>query len=224
MPSNSKRQIVRRRKRRSPPKCVNLSRFQTVPDSVIVKMRYHQYILIDPATGLAGNHLFRANSIHDPDQTTAGTQPSGHDEWQQFYHHYTVLGSKCSARFISQQNNASQGTALVGVGLQSDTTLDADADNIIQRRDTKFKYMTGLQAGGGRLVTNKVNVRDFMGVKDVSDNNNLKATFGSTPGEQMFYNVFLAPMVGSSDISSTTVAVTIDYIVLLTERKDLLAS
>lgn len=195
-----------------------------IADKTIVKMRYHESISINPVTGLAGYYIFRANSINDPNQTGTGHQPMSHDEWANFYAHYTVLGSKITAQFVSQDDTPTAGTALVGVGLQRTNSPIADLDQVIERRDARTKIMTSGNARQMVTVQNWFSAKKFFGYKDIGDSAETRTGFGSNPNDEAFFNIFVAPVDNSSDVASTVVSVTIDYIVQLTERKDLLKS
>lgn len=196
-----------------------------MPDTVMVKLRYHTNILLDPSVGLAANHFFRANGIYDPDETGSGHQPMGMDQWATFYNHFQVLGSRCTARFVSQADAAASGTALAGVGLQRDTTAVTNPDAVVEARDANTRIMTSANAKQEISVSRNFSAKRFFGVKDVRDNDHLQGLCsGSDPGQTAYFNVFLAPLVGSADVVSSTVSVLIEYIVLFKERKELPSS
>lgn len=196
-----------------------------MPDTVMVKLRYHTNILLDPAAGLAANHFFRANGIYDPDYTGVGHQPMGMDQWAAFYQHFQVLGSRLTARFVSQSDAASTGTALAGVGLQRSATSVASVDSVVEARDANTRIMTSANAKQDITVTRNFSAKRFFGVKDVRDNDHLQGLCsGSDPAQVAYFNVFLAPLVSSADVASTTVSVLIEYIVLFKERNELPSS
>lgn len=222
MPPRSKAK-PRRKNRKKEPRLV-IQRSPVIADSQMVTMRYHESVLINPAAGLAGNYIFRANSIFDPNYTGAGHQPIGHDEWAVFYNKYAVVKSTIKASFVSQNDVASTGTALVGIGLQHDTFLEANPDTIIERRDATTKVMTALSAQGVATVVGKSYTPDrFFMTKHLVDDPQLRAAFNMNPTADAYYNVFMAPLVGA-DVASTAVSVVIDYTVLLTDRTDLTGS
>lgn len=206
--------------RKKPSRAVVINR-PVVPDTTIVKMRYHSTVSINPITGLAGNHLFRCGSIFDPDYTSTGHQPYGHDEWTQFYNHYCVIGSKCTAKFVTLGTVGAEHTAICGVGLQRDTSLVSTPDLIVERRDASYKILTNMNANQTATVMKCFSPKKFHGYKDMGDSAETRTAVGANPSDDAYFNVFVSPLLGSHDVSPVLVSVTIDYIVKLMERKDL---
>lgn len=64
-----------------------------IADQQVVKLRYN----IDYQDGQTTNpyldHVFRGNSVYDPDYSLTGHQPNGYPEWVQLYDLCTVVGS-----------------------------------------------------------------------------------------------------------------------------------
>lgn len=193
-----------------------------IADSLIVTMRYHTTILIDPVAGVGGYHTFRANSINDPDQTAVGHQPMAHDQYSNFYAHYTVIGSKLTAKFVSQDTSETMGSGYCGVGLIRDlSAVSTDADELIERRDNSMGIMTTSGAKQYCTITKGYSPKRFFGYNNMTDSAQTRTAFGSNPTDEAYFVVFLAPLMPVGDLSSTPVSVTIDYRVKLTERIDL---
>lgn len=224
-----KKGSLTRRKRRWKPK----SRAGTVivpgrilADATIVKMRYHENISIDPATGLAGSYIFRANSVFDPNFTGTGHQPLGHDEWTNFYNRYCVLGSRMTAIFSSQTTVVSSGSALVGISLKNTTVTEPDLNTLIESKKATTRMMT--TSGARQSVTVRKNFsmkKHFQVTSAAADTGLYEAALGSgNPTEQAYYHVFIAPTSSSYDVAATTVSVLIEYIVKLSDCKSLTGS
>ena len=60
---------------------------------LMVKLRYVDTITIAVASAAINNHVFRANSIFDPDLTSTGHQPLLHDLYSTLYERYRVVSS-----------------------------------------------------------------------------------------------------------------------------------
>lgn len=48
------------------------------------------FLLIPGGTTAATGHMFRLNSVYDPDYTATGHQPRGYDQWAALYAYYRV--------------------------------------------------------------------------------------------------------------------------------------
>jgi len=84
-----KRRSIRRRKHR--PKLVMYNKL--LQHKVRTAMVYADTKTITPGAK-RGVHVFKMNSIFDPDYTGGGHQPAFHDRWALLYKHYRVL--RCS--------------------------------------------------------------------------------------------------------------------------------
>ena len=95
------------------------------PKTKIVKLRYVQEITLNSASGVYDVHSFRANSLFDPDYNGVGHQPSNFDRWMEIYNHYTVVGSKITAKYMPSTNPSSNAGGYFGIMLTDDSTTMA---------------------------------------------------------------------------------------------------
>lgn len=65
------------------------------------KLKYCEEITINAAVASVATHVFRTNSLYDPNSTGVGHQPMGFDEWALRYGRYVVLSSTCYMRYIN---------------------------------------------------------------------------------------------------------------------------
>lgn len=97
------------------------------PKNIITKLRYCSYGLFANTTSAAG-YNFRANSVFDPDQTSAGHQPMYFDNYAAIWNRYRVLGSEIKVIWTpsadsSGTNIPSQGGPwIVGINGTTDST------------------------------------------------------------------------------------------------------
>lgn len=193
-----------------------------VPDSKVVKLRYVDIVPINAGPTNTAVLIFRANSINDPDHALGGHQPLGHDQWANFYDHYTVIGAKITCRFTASLTSGTQGATIVGIMLKDNATTISSPRNIMEQGTSGYKVLTGANAGGTTTVTKGFSTKKFFGLKDVSDNRSLVgAAMNADPPEDAYFHVYVASIDGTSDPGITNVLVTIQYIVKLTERKAL---
>jgi len=117
-------------------------------------MRYSDTITLNPGTAAITSHVFRVNSIFDPDLTGTGHQPLLHDEYDGIYSEYRVL--KCIAKVTPiASTNAVQLPSFWGCFIDSDSTLGySSATQAIEDKDRTGSY--GLHTG---LITAQYNSR-----------------------------------------------------------------
>lgn len=200
-----------------------------IADSQLIKLRYGSLVTIDPTFGTPISHVFSANSIFDPDRTGVGHQPLGHDQWATFYDHYTVIGSKITAQFMPTGDGPTtrSNSAVCSIMLKDDTTpVTAGTEEVLEQTGVVYKYLGQGSSGAARLkLVKKFSAKKFFNITDIKDNTQLSGKMGSSnPSEEAYYHVNVAPIDNTTDPSPVQVAVLIEYIVLLSERKDLVTS
>lgn len=197
-----------------------------VPKSKMVKMRYGFFGTLNPGAGTTATWVVRANSIFDPDASGAGHQPYGHDQWQTFYNHYVVLGSKITVDAISTDATAKTGQAIASVSLQDDlTTSPSQTLSLLERPGCSYKPVGSSNASRGTRLTNTFSAKKFFGVANVNDNiDRLGAQFGANPAEGATFHITVGSIDASTDPSAVAITVVVDYICLLTERTELVES
>lgn len=202
------------------------------PSKMRTKMRYCGLVSIDPPAATAGYYIFRANSIYDPNYTlssgtTSDHQPYTHDTWATLYDHYIVLGSIMKATITSAASGTGEGV-VAGVLLDDSATfVVTDIELLMEKHYTKTALLTQSNSNKPLTLTKKFSAKRWFGVKDVVDNkSSYGANFGYNPSDSAYYGIF----VGSLDDTYTdnppkfNIAVTIDYIVELSEPKELVQS
>lgn len=199
------------------------------PKNKIVKMRY-----VDTYTAVADDVYaqvnYRANSIYDPNHLTGGHQPLGYDQWEQFYNHYVVLGSKITVQLTSGYQANNNDSVIFWSYLSDDTTLSPISTtdtSLIENGKAKYRITNGnMQIGKPIVLTTKYSAKKFFNVDDVKDNlTRLGAAFGANPTEEAYFCFGVGPISGNTNLSGRwTFLVTVDYIVEFSEPKELLQS
>lgn len=216
----SRRKLQKRRRPRRSYRAPRIS--MGVPSGAsnqqIVRMRYAETVNLTSTVGSLDSVVFRANGVFDPNHTGTGHQPMGYDQYSALFNHTIVLGSKMTCRwFIDTGANAPM---QVGSYLSDTTTVPyTTPDEFIEAKKGTARTYNGRQAQSV-ITTSKFSTRGFFKVKDVSDNvDRLGAGVGGTPSEQATYVIWFATSNGSTD--TMYCQVTIDYIVMFSEPKDL---
>lgn len=203
-------------------------RVGVVPTTSVVRMRYVDQITINPAIDSIATYSFRSNSIYDPNYTGTGHQPLGHDQAELLYENYTVVGSKITAKYMIESTADGSVPTIVGIYTDFDSTPPGDLQNLLEQGRSRNKMITGHGTSGNNsaIITHKFSSKRHFGYKDLKDvQNEVGATFGGNPARQSYFVLFAAPMENNlNDVPPVTVLVTIDYIVRLTEPKDLSSS
>lgn len=223
--NRTRRRTVARRPRRRVRRSAPMGRLMPgFPSTQSCIMRYVVAVNIDPGIAAVGNHVFRANSIFDPDLTATGHQPLGHDEWAMFYNHYTVQSSKIKVEYV-HNDVVAIGGAFIGLYLSDDATIPSSGLKIAEQGLGKYQTVTEDRAPTrSPKLSNYFSAKKFFNISDIKDNHQLGAAFGANPTEEAFYNVWIAPLDGLSDVGQYTCLVTIDYTVIMHEPKSLTTS
>lgn len=195
-----------------------------VAEKQIVKMKYSDQFVLDPGVGSTAGHIFRANSIFDPDYSAGGHQPLGRDEWAVFYDHYTVLNSTCKVTFWSAgTSSVAVNAGIVGIYLDDSPVAISSTTELIEQSKTKIGYL-GSSASGSALATaySYYNAKKHQGLHNVNDNRGLVgAQMDTSPTEQMFFHVFFGGLSTDSDPVAIKCLVEMEYTCYLTEPKTL---
>lgn len=230
--SSRRPQIRRKRKRtywrRRPLTTVRRLPLTGFPQKKLVRMRYTESVIINPGATFVAYHEFLANSIYDPNFGGVGHQPRGHDQWATIYNHYYVLGAKFYAQCMPSTSSATV-PGVWGVSCQHAPALYSglSVDQVIEsKRVNPYKVRT---CGGGPSFgfPRQVATAKFSAKKMYEKNRSSLlsyedggANFGSSPNEQPTFTVWYGH-AASNDPAPQEFKCTIEYIVLLTDPKQL---
>lgn len=196
------------------------------PKTTCVKLRYVDSTAVDAGLDAVGYVTFRANSCFDPDFTGVGHQPMGFDQWATFYNHYVVVGSRITANFATRGTATALGFGVRGINLHADTTMATDLPTILEQGLTKKTLQsTHNNAQMVRSVSRNFSAKKFFNVTNVLDNiGRIGASIAANPSEQAYFHVFSGNADPLVDPTSVLIMVTIEYIVVFSEPKELLQS
>jgi len=188
-----------------------------VSNTKIFKLRYNTVVTLNSGIGTIAEHVFRANSIHDPDWTGIGHQPLGHDELATLYEHYVVMGCRMTAVVVSPGNTVSTDSGVCGIYTHDDTAaLTGTRETLLEQRNAKYKYYGNSQGTRSTVTLKKgFSARKFFG-KEIMQESNYGAQFGQNPNSQAYIHLWAASLDGA-DAGIMNVNVTIDYVIKLTK-------
>lgn len=194
----------------------------------LVRMRYVTFGTITTVAGALNAQLYRCNSIYDPDYSGAGNQPSFHDTYATLWNKYIVVGAKCVTRFypinVKGATDVTTVPHVVGIKLDDDASTATDYRTLLESENQKFKIHDPTKDIRPTTLVSYFSAKKYFGYKDNMDNMiQYGADFGSNPLEEAYFVVYAQPVNQSSGQTLQHMTV-IDYVVLLSEPKDMSAS
>lgn len=192
-----------------------------LPAQRAAKLRYTSQLTLTSAAGLLTNHQFRANGCYDPDFTSTGHQPYGWDQLTPFYNHYVVAGSRMSVRVVPQTDNTAF-SGCVGIYLSDDSTVGFTSyTTFVEAKKGTYRLING---GSDKQTTVSCNysAKKFFNIVNVKDNiARLGASTVNDPGEIAMFNLWYQAADETSTATNLTALVTIEFMVLFSEPKDI---
>lgn len=159
-------------------------------------------------------YVFRLNSIYDPDYNSiiVGHQPMGHDQWKGIYKDYRV--NRAVIRVLPITDAASHvtpGLTTLGVADRA-TPLPTVATDLYENPLYTAPRIIGPLGHDAwqRPMIQEVDCAKFLGMRDLADNDEVVATFGSNPTSQVYGILALSP-VNDNTPGTHKFLVTIEY-------------
>lgn len=194
--------------------------FNFLPNNTVMKMTYYQDVIYNTTGVNQSDHLYRTNSIFDPDATLfAGTQPLFHDQAQTFFERYVVLGAKVTSTFRWAINNTVNHPVLCYSVLDNDVTMATTTS--VGKREAYPKCIKTLRSDPSSVVTlsSYFSAKKFFSSKDPTDDHQICAEFGANPVRQGYCHVGIQS-IQNLDSPNILVSTKIVYIVKLIDPKE----
>lgn len=210
-------------------------RFTRVPRGVSVlanipkvyHLRYCDYFGLTSSAGTIGKYVFRANGLHDCNQSGVGHQPYLWDQVKAFFNSYTVVGAKINFSIIGTNGTGSAvGGHAMGVILDNDASTASSYTTIVEAGQGRHRLLSPTLGQGPTSVQGYFSAKKFFNVVNIKDNSALYgAATSADPPSQAFFTCWYQSMTEDSG-SSTSVQcrVVIDYTVIMAEPIDQAAS
>lgn len=190
------------------------SRVFGFPNSIITKLKYCDVQILTSTTGAVARQDYRANSIFDPDFTNTGHQPMWRDNYAAIYDQYVVIGSKITVQF-THVSAATTGVMVVGIHTDDDSSGSSNLTTMMELNNTVWRQIgpTGSRSDSCTLV-GTFEPLEMFGV-DAKDDGSSATAVGSTPSEEIYYQIFAANAPTNTSICE--IAVEIEYTVKFSE-------
>lgn len=196
------------------------------PATGMFRFRYSTNISINAAASASPTeHTFRANSLFDPDLTGVGHQPYGFDQKMLFYNHFTVLGCKVEARFLPSAVPPQSVTA-VGIAISPGQNLNETYEQLRESKNGTHSLLTYGTDNKPKMLTLKFSSSKFFGKSPASmiGDTLYRGSATANPTEGAYIQVWVCGVNVLDNPDNIDVQVNIDYVAVLTERKELAQS
>ena len=195
---------------------------KALPKYMDVTLRYFESITIDAAGGAAASHLFRANSLYDPNFTSTGHQPLGFDQWMSLYSKGVVLNSKIVVKALAPPS-ANVDIGVFGCALRGTNTSVIVTSELIEADRSSFAcYARDVDLN--QECSTQYSAKEFYSVKDPVDEDDLAFTAGADSAKQAYYHVFQGSINSTVNPIAVICQVLIEYKVRLYEPQPLASS
>lgn len=140
-------------------------------------LRYADVRTISPGTGTVSHHIYRANSLFDPDFSGAGHQPRGYDQLAQLYANYRV--KKCTLEVWWKSESTTAGIGCIAIIPGESATFDVNSQSAWLEQDNAIyravEGTSGSSYGYGSITVDlekylSLNGNDALVTTDVNAN------------------------------------------------------
>lgn len=136
-----------------------------IPDRQRVKLKYVTYL------NLGGTpfptYVFRGNNVYDPDLSGGGHQPTGLDQWNQFYSKYKCHASKIKCTLVSNTASGPGSNAVFSINPQ--LTTSAIGYRTIDAQPYSKSVVLASGYAGRSFMSNYMSTKKVFGLSEALD-------------------------------------------------------
>lgn len=202
-----------------------------IKDPLMIRLRYVENVTLNPGVNTTANHLFRCNSVFDPNYTGTGHQPLYFDTYTALFNHYIVLGSRITVNLSSGGNQQAEPAGQWGIYLNDDTTAitgTAAASQIQEQKKGVWSFLNMYSRDNARPASRlslNFSTKKFFGIRDVKDNKfSLGASVTTNPTDEAYFTIWYNHPDVALDPATAYANVVIEYIVQFSELKEIAQS
>jgi len=139
---------------------------------------------------------FRLNSLYDPDETGAGTQPVGFDEIMALYTYYRVESVRVKITAVSAGS-----AAIIAAQLSQASTDPTQITAMAANNTGRAELIAGTYGHNRSVIVYDVNIKDYLGLKSNIDYN-LMAQASANPTRVVHLHIGMEEIdLSAKDIS-----------------------
>lgn len=210
---------------KAPPRSLANKSFVTAgkgfPKKMQMTHKYSAIVNLIGTAGASGYFQFSCNGMYDPDTGGIGHQPYYFDQMAAIYDHYTVIGSKITAKitpFLSVNE-----AAVVTVAKNDDTTI-TNSSPLTQAEYSEAKQVL-IPANSNshcHYLSSSWSAKKTFG-GSILGNDALQGTDSANPSEQTFYTFSIKAADSASTVGMYCI-VQVEYTAIWDELKDVAGS
>lgn len=197
-----------------------------LPSRLFTVLAYNDRITLTQGTaGLPAVHVFRLNSLFDPDLTGVGHQPRYHDALlgatgsTSIYHRYRVHACEWDIRVVNADANVEHTFVVVPTPSGGLFSSSSDIDAICEAPYAVRQILAANDSGSNaRTFKGGIMIKKLEGLNDLSSRDSLSSEAGSNPGTTCYLNLVACSVSEAQAIGQVHVDITLRYKCELWER------
>lgn len=193
------------------------------PGKMTVSLQYFDDVNVNAGVAVPATYVMSANGMFDPNISGVGHQPRGFDQYMGLYERYTV--NSCTIRVIGAQNDQSANNSigfLAVVPCNSNPFSVGQLNDIFEAVDCKYSVFSLNSAIGGLPeVTNYVNIKQYLGKKDLLDDDACSGDATQNPADQVYFHIFYGSTSTVSDPANCQIMISLTYNVTFTRPREI---
>lgn len=193
-----------------------------IPDSASIMLTYSDLKLAVSSGGVPGGHVYRLNSLFDPDQAGVGLQPAGFDEYANLYNRYLV--KMCEVDIEIQDTSGISSVCCVSAGNTS--SLPGSVDEMRAKMSNPYCWHGTFYAGAKVVrIKRKIDLAKLTGVTKTKYNadDKYQSSVTNNPSEILDLAISHVASALSGNVSALY-KVVLNFDVYFYDRKDLALS
>ena len=190
------------------------------PKKMMMTHKYQETISLSIPIGVVMQKYFiSCNSMYDPNATSTGHQPLYFDQMTALYDHYVVIGSRCTVTFPPPNDQ----NLNVGVYIDDDASNSLTSSDTVAEQTQATRRLISPNATMPIKITKKWSAKKFFGGSILS-NTDLQGTVSANPVEQSFFMIYAQSQATPAAGYTYNVIVSVEYIAIWKELKEVAGS
>lgn len=213
------------------------------PKKQLCELTYCAEVNIPNKNAGTAPQIFRLNSIFDPDYTSTGHQPRGHDQWATIYDKYCVIGCKAIVEPLygsivnapstlygyvddDPTSDGFEVADIIELGMPKTKTqyliLGQDGDRgAVSRQVKKMVFNVGMKKFFGLSKSTQIMNSQAVGLAETAVNPyGLAADFGANPAKECYLKLHCDNLNYLAETPVIKARVTLKYIVAVYDPKE----